>query len=226
MIKELENNAEKNYPFNLFDALKNGREHIELPREMSDDNERGLLLAISYLKPREKEIVMMRFKEGKTLREIGQVFGFIPERARQILTHIIRTLAGPKYVMMINKGPQGYMEDAIEKRASQKAELLVDKAYKKGYEEGYAAGENMVKEKIPTIISGANIPIEDLDITVRPYNCLKSIGAETVYDILEFTVEDIKNIKNLGKKSSVEIARALQKKGIVSDGWDSLINRV
>ena len=214
------------YPYNLFDAIKNGRPHIQLPDEVTEDNERGLWFAMSYLKEREKEIVIMRYKDGMTLKDIGDKYGIIGERVRQILTHAIRTLAAPKLVVMINRGPQGYIEYAVEKRVNQKAEILADEAYKKGYREGYADGENKIKEKLPTMISGSNIPIEELDITVRPYNCLKSIGAETVFDILQFTEDDIKSIKNLGKKSSIEIAKALRAKGIISDAWEKLIDRV
>ena len=214
------------YPYNLFNAIKDGREHIQLPEKVNEDNERGLWLALSYLKPREREIIIMKYQNGMTLKEIGQRFGVIGERIRQILTHAIRTLAAPKLVAMINKGPQGYIEYAVEKRAKQIAEVLEEEAYKKGYRDGYSDGEKQIKEKLPTMISGSNIPIEDLDISVRPYNCLVSIGAETVFDILQFTDEDIKNIKNLGKKSSIEIALALREKGIISDAWERLIDKV
>lgn len=218
--------VETPYPQNLFNAIKDGRPHIELPEEMSDENDRGLILALSYLKEREREIVLMRFLEGKTLREIGDNFGIISERARQIINHAVRMLATPKYILMINKGPQRYIEAVVEKRASLKAEMELEAAYNRGYQQGYKDGKEQEKEKIPDMIAGSNIPIEQLDLTVRPYNCLKSIGAKTVFDLLQLTDEDIINIKNLGKKSRIEIAKALQKKGLINEAWENLLDRV
>lgn len=214
------------YPYNLFEAIKNGRPHIELPNEMNEDNERGLFLALSYLKGREREIIKLRYQEGKTLREIGQNFGFNSERSRQIIAHAVRMLATHKSVLMINKGPQGYIEDVVERRAKLIAEMEIEEAYKKGYHEGYKDGKAQVEEKIPDMIAGSNITIEELDITIRPYNCLKSIGAKTVFDLLQLTIEEINNIKNLGKKSRIEIARALKDKNLINDAWESLLDRV
>ena len=47
--------------------------------------------------------------------------------------------------------------------------------------------------------------IEELDLSVRPYNCLKRIGINTVSDLINYTELEIMRIRNLGKKSLDEI---------------------
>ena len=59
----------------------------EAPEEMVSRDQRDLgmrRLVLSRLNDRERMIIRMRFWEGKTLKEIGDVFGLSRERARQI----------------------------------------------------------------------------------------------------------------------------------------------
>ena len=46
-----------------------------------------------------------------------------------------------------------------------------------------------------------NITLEELDLSVRSYNCLKRAGIDTVKDLSEKTYEDMIKVRNLGKKS-------------------------
>lgn len=50
-----------------------------------------------------------------------------------------------------------------------------------------------------------NLTIEDLDLSVRSYNCLKRAGIQTVAELMDKTEEDMMKFKNLGKKSLKEI---------------------
>ncbi len=50
-----------------------------------------------------------------------------------------------------------------------------------------------------------NLTIEDLDLSVRSYNCLKRAGIQTVSELIDKTEEDMMKFKNLGKKSLKEI---------------------
>lgn len=55
------------------------------------------------------------------------------------------------------------------------------------------------------------IPIEGLNLSVRAYNCLKRAQINTVADLLEYSQEDLLEIKNFGAKSAEEVIEALQK---------------
>jgi DNA-directed RNA polymerase subunit alpha len=56
------------------------------------------------------------------------------------------------------------------------------------------------------------IPIEELQLSVRAYNCLKRAQINTVADLLDYTQEDLLEIKNFGQKSADEVVEALQQR--------------
>lgn len=69
----------------------------------------------------------------------------------------------------------------------------------------------LIKEVITDdTIKGNNMPIEDLDLTVRSYNCLKRAGIATVDELTQRTEDEMLRIRNLGKKSFKEIKEKLQ----------------
>jgi DNA-directed RNA polymerase subunit alpha len=57
-------------------------------------------------------------------------------------------------------------------------------------------------------------PIEDLDLTVRSYNCLKREGVTTVSELIEKTEEDLLEIRNFGQKSIDEVKAKLEELGL------------
>lgn len=56
------------------------------------------------------------------------------------------------------------------------------------------------------------IPIEELHLSVRAYNCLKRAQINSVADLLDYTQEDLLEIKNFGQKSAEEVVEALQQR--------------
>lgn len=59
-----------------------------------------------------------------------------------------------------------------------------------------------------------NISIEELDLSVRSYNCLKRDGIATVLELCDRTEEAMMKVKNLGKKSLKEIKDKLAERGL------------
>ena len=55
--------------------------------------------------------------------------------------------------------------------------------------------------------------IEDLDLSVRSFNCLKRAGINTVDDLINKSQEDMMKVRNLGKKSFEEVRSKLQSLG-------------
>ncbi|MEC4893867.1 MAG: DNA-directed RNA polymerase subunit alpha [Oscillatoria sp. PMC 1051.18] len=55
------------------------------------------------------------------------------------------------------------------------------------------------------------IPIEELQLSVRAYNCLKRAQINSVADLLDYSQEDLLEIKNFGQKSAEEVIEALQR---------------
>ena len=56
------------------------------------------------------------------------------------------------------------------------------------------------------------ILIEELQLSLRSYNCLKRAGINTIQELMKLSQEEIKNLKNFGKKSSNEVFETLKMK--------------
>ena len=68
--------------------------------------------------------------------------------------------------------------------------------------------EETKKEKV------LEMTIEELDLSVRSYNCLKRAGINTVEDLTNRTEEDMMKVRNLGRKSLEEVLQKLQALGL------------
>ncbi len=59
-----------------------------------------------------------------------------------------------------------------------------------------------------------DMTIEELDLSVRAFNCLKRAGINTVGELVEKSVEDMMKVRNLGKKSLEEVGQKLAVLGL------------
>ena len=59
-----------------------------------------------------------------------------------------------------------------------------------------------------------SITIEDLELSVRAYNCLKRASINSLPELLKKSEHDLLNIKNFGKKSSDEVIEKLRQAGL------------
>lgn len=57
-------------------------------------------------------------------------------------------------------------------------------------------------------------PIEELDLSVRSYNCLKRAGIDTIGELVRKTEDDMMKVRNMGKKSLQEVKEKLAKLGL------------
>ena len=56
--------------------------------------------------------------------------------------------------------------------------------------------------------------IEELELSVRSYNCLKRAGINTVEELCNRTSEDMMKVRNLGRKSLEEVLSKLKELGL------------
>jgi DNA-directed RNA polymerase subunit alpha len=96
-------------------------------------------------------------------------------------------------------------DDAIAEAANQLIELFQP-----------LATVTMVEEPglEPEPSAEAQIPLEELNLSVRAYNCLKRAQVNSVSDLMGFSYEDLLEIKNFGSKSADEVIEALERIGI------------
>ena len=57
-----------------------------------------------------------------------------------------------------------------------------------------------------------NVFIEELELSVRAYNCLKRANVHTLSDLLQYSADDLLEFKNFGQKSADEVCDNLKKR--------------
>ena len=79
--------------------------------------------------------------------------------------------------------------------------------------------EPVVDENVLQMRKLLKTPIEDLTLSVRAYNCLRSAKIELLGDLVKYNTTDLLKFRNFGRKSLVEIEALLTEKGL-SFGMD------
>lgn len=74
--------------------------------------------------------------------------------------------------------------------------------------------EIMIEPKDNSRDKVLEMTIEELDLSVRSYNCLKRAGINTVEDLIKKTEEDMMKVRNLGRKSLEEVVNKLHGLGL------------
>jgi DNA-directed RNA polymerase subunit alpha len=68
---------------------------------------------------------------------------------------------------------------------------------------------NKTVDAVPENETKLNVLIEELQLSVRAYNCLKRVNIQTIADLMQYSVKDLKEIKNFGQKSANEVVKKL-----------------
>ncbi|MBR3788763.1 MAG: DNA-directed RNA polymerase subunit alpha [Clostridia bacterium] len=85
--------------------------------------------------------------------------------------------------------------------------LFVDLSDEVSNTEIMVTTDNSAKEKV------LEMTIEELDLSVRSFNCLKRAGINTVEDLINKTEDDMMKVRNLGRKSLDEVVNKLASLG-------------
>lgn len=204
-------NYESPYPYNLLEDINNG---TPIESVIKQDNIDGLNVAMKTLTEREEKCVTLYYQEGKALDEIAQSMKLTRERIRQIIAKALRKLRHPSRSRMIFMGLEG-SEDLKKELISRmieldkrEAELLERETRfeKKVGEAELAELREIARKKI------INKPIEELELSVRSFNCLKRNGINHISELIEKLNNnpvDVYMMHNLGKKSYEEILTVL-----------------
>ncbi|HEX2945999.1 MAG TPA: DNA-directed RNA polymerase subunit alpha [Clostridia bacterium] len=91
---------------------------------------------------------------------------------------------------------------------SEHLNLFIDLSDHAKHTEIMVEKEETKKEKV------LEMTIEELDLSVRSYNCLKRAGINTVEDLTNKTEEDMMKVRNLGRKSLEEVLQKLHALGL------------
>ena len=208
----LDTDLEAYYPFNLAMAVvsdpwnKSEEEREQNRLMMHRVYAPELLLAVQELTEREQKILQLRFYNGMTYDQVGGQLGVSRERIRQIEHKAIRKLRHPRY-------RKHWLLDTLDKAADFAAErdrLKLENIQLREKLSKYT--ENDIKEEPKEDVPG--ITLEEMDLSVRSYNCLRRRGITHLLDLCDMTEKDLMRVRNLGKRSFDEIIEKMHEYGV------------
>ncbi len=81
-------------------------------------------------------------------------------------------------------------------------------------EQGLEDTTQVVDEEVLRVRKLLKTPLEDLELSVRAYNCLNLAGIKTLMDIVELDIPAMMKFRNFGKKSLTELEQLVAEKGL------------
>ncbi len=105
--------------------------------------------------------------------------------------------------------------EALQEAARQLTDLLGL------FTDGYDGSRTEARGRVGRPVITDERPVEDLELTVRSYNCLKREGVDTIGQLATMTEEELMNIRNLGMKSVDEIRSKLIEYGYTLESEES-----
>ena len=121
----------------------------------------------------------------------------------------------PARRLMIEQGLNGYIEFQIARETNNRVEKRLYEEYTRGYDDGITDSDyNQIGKR-----HLLHMPIEEMDLSVRSYNCLKRANKNRIEDLQPLNRDEIMKIRNLGRKSAQEIALKLRKLGFYFPSW-------
>lgn len=205
------------WPVNLIEEI------LERPVEEppTDWQIEGLDFIVSRLNSRMSEMILHKFRDGMTLAEISDIFGVGRERVRQIIARGIRLMRHPTKKIYILKDYKAVIRDYEKKLAKLTEEISEREAELEQLKEQLQeTWDDVQKAKYVAIdikiLPTLKLPIADMDLSVRSYNCLVRSGMDTVEDVLNWWNEnELRGIRNCGEKSREEIRKKLVQLGVM-----------
>jgi len=74
--------------------------------------------------------------------------------------------------------------------------------------------EHIVDEETLLVRKVLNTPLEDLELSVRAFNCLKAAKINSLSELVQYTQEELMKFRNFGQKSLSEIEQVLHERGL------------
>lgn len=169
-------------------TITKGRGYISADKNKSDDQPIGVIPVDSIYTPVERVNIIVENTR------VGQITDY-DKLTLEVWTN--GTLSPDESVSLAAKVLSEHLNLFIDLSENAKnAEVMVEK-------------EDDEKEKV------LEMSIDELELSVRSYNCLKRAGINTVEELTNRTSEDMMKVRNLGRKSLEEVLAKLKELGLV-----------
>ena len=168
-------------------TITNGRGYVGAEKNKNEDTPIGVLAVDSIYTPVER--VNLTVENTR----VGQVTDY-DKLTLDVFTN--GTLEPDEAVSLAAKVLSEHLNLFIDlSEAAQQVDVMVEK-------------ENDAQEKV------LEMNIDELELSVRSYNCLKRAGLNTVAELINRTPEDMMKVRNLGRKSLEEVLAKLKELGL------------
>ena len=168
-------------------TITNGRGYVSSEKNKKDDMAAGVISIDSIYTPVER--VNLTIENTR----VGQITDY-DKLTLDVYTN--GTLEPDEAVSLAAKVLSEHLNLFIDlSDAAQQAEVMIEK-------------ENDAQEKV------LEMNIDELELSVRSYNCLKRAGINTVAELINRTPDDMMKVRNLGRKSLEEVLAKLKELGL------------
>lgn len=169
----------------------------------------------------EQEMIHLYHRDGHTMESIAKMKNLSSSRVGQIIHKAWMKLHHPRRSEILALG----IDEYYKSRAEEQARKARDEGYKEGYADGYkTAYSEKLSDPEKVIEAIPEVPLEDLGLTVRAYNCLKRAGINTLRELAKSNPTGVAKARNLGKRSFCEVVDVLEHYGIDTYEYKKILN--
>lgn len=153
---------------------------------------------------REAAVMEKLYFEEMTLEDTAKHYGVTVERVRQIKAKALRKLKHPRRTAILKYGADYYS------------------TYVSEYQKAYDAKIDQIRQRAEIdaedeakLVAPKEMTIDELDLSVRAYNCItRRARFNTVKELVETirTGEQLAKVRNMGKKSFAEVVRKVRER--------------
>ena len=168
--------------------------------ELAMDQMKGLQYAVSQMKVRDSMILLCRYEDKMTYKEIGERFSITGERVQQLVTKGVRKLRHPMRYSYIVWGYDAYNQMLAEKRKQ------VERLKKEDIEK---SGDDILQ-----------IDLAALQLSIKTWNILNRIGIRTIGELINVLEKGQEELQiRMGNRCFSDMIYSLEELGLfcVSD---------
>ena len=216
-VFNLKDDLSEKYPWNVAYAImyctpwdkpkKGSEEEREAKEKLYEVYLPGLMESMKTLSDREQKVLELRYLHGLNLEQCGYRFGVTRERIRQVEAKALRKMRHPSRSRMFLKASDDLLDRAWKEMEEASRIRLEAIRIREG------AFDDLIREKKVEPVN-TEIPIDELELSVRSWNCLRRAGVNYISDMDGWTQERLMRVRNLGRKSMMEIIDRLRERGI------------
>lgn len=201
----IETDITHTYPYNIACAIAQSSQDMEARLDAAwDVYVPGLIEAIESCAEREQRVLELRFKNAMSLDEVGERFNVTRERIRQVEAKALRRLRAKKNLWSVKA-----REEKAEKAFDSERKALIKKLTEK---EGAGDLPEDIRKGFET--EDPHAALEELDVSIRLFNCLKKVGAKTIGDMRFLTEHEVMRTRSFGAGCSEELKTLMEKHGV------------